>query len=148
MSAGLASVVSSIDKVSVKTDIPDFRPGDTVRVHARIVEGAKERVQVFQGVVIRRRRGSQPSATFTVRKVSYNVGVERTFLLHSPRIEKIEIVNRGVVRRAKLLYLRSIRGKATRIKTKLFADLLGDAEPAAQEESPAQPAPQSPESPA
>lgn len=95
----------------------DFKPGDTVRVHARIIEGNKERIQVFEGVVIKRHKRNQRSATFTVRKISYSVGVERTFLLHSPRIEKIEIVSRGIVRRARLFYLRDTVGKAGRIKT-------------------------------
>lgn len=91
--------------------------GDTVKIHAKIVEGNKERVQIFEGVVIKRHKGNQLSASFTVRKVSYNVGVERTFLLHSPRIEKIELVSRGEVRRARLYYLRPLRGKASRIKS-------------------------------
>jgi large subunit ribosomal protein L19 len=98
-------------------DIPDFRPGDTVRVHARIREGEKERIQVFEGVVIRRRKGGT-GATFTVRKVSYGIGVEKVFPLHSPLIDKVEVVTRGRVRRARLYYLRNLRGKAARIKEK------------------------------
>nr|CAD70601.1 50S ribosomal protein L19 [Bacillus megaterium] [Priestia megaterium DSM 319] len=96
-------------------DLPTFRPGDTVRVHVNIVEGTRERVQVFEGVVIKR-RGGGISETFTVRKISYGVGVERTFPLHTPKIAKIEVMRRGKVRRAKLYYLRELRGKAARIK--------------------------------
>ncbi len=97
------------------SDIPDFRPGDTLKVHVRVTEGNRSRIQVFQGVVIRR-QGSGARETFTVRKVSYGVGVERTFPVHSPSIEKIEPVTRGKVRRAKLYYLRDLRGRAARIK--------------------------------
>ena len=106
-----------LEKEQMRTDIPDFKPGDTVRVHARIKEGEKERIQVFQGVVIRKRKGNT-GATFTVRKVSYGIGVERIFPLHSPIIDKVEIVTRGRVRRARLYYLRKRRGKAARIKEK------------------------------
>ena len=102
-----------VDSASLKTDIPDFRPGDTVKVHVKVVEGNKTRVQVFQGVVIAR-SGSGVSETYTVRKVSYGVGVERTLPLHTPIVEKIEVVTRGDVRRAKLYYLRDLRGKASR----------------------------------
>lgn len=118
MSVSGAEIIANITKEAMKTNIPEFRTGDTVKVHARIVEGSKERVQIFEGLVIRRHRKMQPNATFTVRKVSYNIGVEKTFMLHSPRIEKIEIVNRGIVRRARLYYLRELRGKAARIRTK------------------------------
>ena len=104
-----------IEKEYLKESVDSFRIGDTVRVHLRILEGEKERVQVFQGVVIRRRGGSVV-ATFTVRKHSYGVGVERIFPLHSPRIEKIEVVRSGRVRRAKLYFLRKLRGKAARLK--------------------------------
>jgi large subunit ribosomal protein L19 len=110
----LASVVNS----QLRSDIPEFAPGDTVKVHARIVEGNKERVQIFEGVVIERQGTTGHGATFTVRKISYNVGVERKFLVNSPRIEKIEVVSRGQVRRAKLYYLRGMRGKASRIKSR------------------------------
>ena len=106
-----------IDARSLRDDVPDFAPGDTLKVHVRVVEGAKERVQVFQGAVIRR-QGSGLRETFTVRKVSYGVGVERTFPVHSPTIAKIEIVSRGDVRRAKLYYLRDRVGKAAKIKEK------------------------------
>jgi large subunit ribosomal protein L19 len=106
-----------IDTESVRDDIPDFAPGDTLKVHVRVVEGNKERVQVFQGVVIRR-QGSGVRETFTVRKVSYGVGVERTFPVHSPVVAKIEPVTRGAVRRAKLYYLRDRIGKAAKIKEK------------------------------
>ncbi len=99
----------------MRFDMPDFRPGDTVKVHIRIIEGNKERVQVYQGVVIRRKRGNM-NATFTVRKISHGVGVEKTFALHSPRLEKVEIVTRGRVRRSRLYYLRELRGKAARIR--------------------------------
>jgi large subunit ribosomal protein L19 len=109
--------MESIEKEQMRMDLPTFAVGDTVKVHFKIVEGEKERVQVFEGVVIRKRKGGV-GATFTVRKVSYGIGVERIFPLHSPRIGKIEIVNRGRVRRARLYYLRHLRGKAARIKTK------------------------------
>jgi len=109
--------METIEKEQMRMDLPDFAVGDTVKVHFKIVEGEKERIQVFEGVVIRKKKGGV-GATFTVRKVSYGIGVERIFPSHSPRIEKIEIVNRGRVRRAKLYYLRELRGKAARIKTK------------------------------
>ncbi|NQT57298.1 MAG: 50S ribosomal protein L19 [Desulfobacteraceae bacterium] len=111
------NVIETFEKEHMRTDIPHFGPGDMVKVHARIKEGEKERVQVFQGIVIRKRKGNT-GATFTVRKVSYGVGVERIFPLHSPLIDKIEIVTRGKVRRARLYYLRQLRGKASRIKEK------------------------------
>ena len=106
-----------VDADSLRSDVPDFAPGDTLKVHVRVVEGNKERVQVFQGVVIRR-QGSGIRESFTVRKVSYGVGVERTFPVHSPVIAKIEPVTRGAVRRAKLYYLRDRVGKAAKIKEK------------------------------
>jgi large subunit ribosomal protein L19 len=112
-----------IDAASLRADIPDFRPGDTVKVHVRVVEGNRERIQVFQGVVIRRQNGGVRE-TFTVRKVSFGVGVERTFPVHSPIIDRVEIVTRGDVRRAKLYYLRELRGKKAKIKEKR------DAQPA------------------
>ncbi|HDM09455.1 MAG: 50S ribosomal protein L19 [Deltaproteobacteria bacterium] len=108
-------VMDILEKEQMRTDIPSFREGDTVRVHARIREGEKERIQVFEGVVIRKRNG-KTGATFTVRKVSYGIGVERIFPLHSPLIDKIEVVTRGKVRRSRLYYLRGLRGKAARIK--------------------------------
>ena len=104
-----------IVSASYRTDIPAFRPGDTLKVHVRVKEGNRSRIQVFQGVVIRRSGGSVRE-TFTVRKISYGVGVERTFPVHSPSIDKIEVVTHGRVRRAKLYYLRELRGKAARIK--------------------------------
>ena len=104
-----------IDRDSLRTDIPDFRPGDSVKVHVRVVEGTRERVQIFQGVVIRR-QGSGVHETFTVRKISFGVGVERTFPVHAPTIAKIEVDSYGDVRRAKLYYLRDLRGKAAKIK--------------------------------
>ena len=109
------NLIDKIDLEQMRFDIPDFRPGDTVKVHIRIIEGNKERVQVFQGVVIRRKRGAM-NATFTVRKISHGVGVEKTFALHSPRIEKVELVTQGRVRRSRLYYLRERRGKAAHIR--------------------------------
>jgi large subunit ribosomal protein L19 len=109
------TAIADLERSQLRPDIPDFRPGDTLRVHVRVVEGTRSRVQVFQGVVIRR-QGGGARETFTVRKISYGVGVERTFPVHSPAIDKIEVVSRGRVRRAKLYYLRSLRGKAARIK--------------------------------
>ncbi len=108
-------VLDSLDAQSLRDDIPEFRAGDTVKVHVRVIEGTRSRVQVFQGVVIRI-SGGGIRETFTVRKVSFGVGVERTFPLHSPVIEKIEVVMRGAVRRAKLYYLRDRRGKAAKIR--------------------------------
>ncbi len=107
-------LIRVLEESQYKSTIPEFRPGDTVKVHVKVVEGTRERIQLFEGVVIRRRGGGL-SETFTVRRVSYGVGVERTFLLHTPRIEKIEVVKRGRVRRARLYYLRQLRGKAARI---------------------------------
>ena len=106
--------LDAVDSASLK-EVPDFRPGDTLKVHVRVIEGAKSRIQLFQGVVIRR-QGQGVRETFTVRKVSYGVGVERTFPVHTPVIEKIEVVTRGDARRAKLYYLRDLRGKAAKIK--------------------------------
>lgn len=109
------NIIREIEKEQLKSDIPAFRPGDTLRVHVKVIEGQRERIQVFEGVVIRR-RGTGISETFIVRKISNGVGVERTFPLHSPKIDKIELVRRGKVRRAKIYYLRQLRGKAARIK--------------------------------
>jgi len=109
--------LDDVDKASLRDDIPAFRAGDNVKVHVKVIEGTRSRVQVFQGVVIRR-HGGGIGETYTVRKVSFGVGVERTFPLHSPVIEKIEVVTRGDVRRAKLYYLRDLRGKAAKIKEK------------------------------
>ncbi|HDE9155941.1 50S ribosomal protein L19 [Staphylococcus aureus] len=108
-------LIEAVTKSQLRTDLPSFRPGDTLRVHVRIIEGTRERIQVFEGVVIKR-RGGGVSETFTVRKISSGVGVERTFPLHTPKIEKIEVKRRGKVRRAKLYYLRSLCGKAARIQ--------------------------------
>jgi large subunit ribosomal protein L19 len=113
------NVVEMLEMEQMRGDIPGFKPGDTVKVHARIKEGEKERIQVFQGVVIRKRKGNT-GATFTVRKVSYGIGVERIFPLHSPNIDKVEVVTRGSVRRSRLYYLRGLRGKAAKIKEKRF----------------------------
>ena len=108
-------MVSLIEETQMKKDIPDFAPGDRVKVHYKVVEGGRERIQVYEGTVIGRQRGGARE-TFTVRRVSYGVGVERTFPIHSPRIEKIEVVRRGRVRRAKLFYLRGLSGKSARIE--------------------------------
>ena len=109
--------LDSIDAASLRSDVPEFRPGDTVKVHVRVREGNRERIQVFQGVVIRR-QGGGVRETFTARKVSFGVGVERTFPVHSPIVDHIEVVTRGDVRRAKLYYLRELRGKKAKIKEK------------------------------
>ena len=109
--------LDSIDAASLRSDVPDFRPGDTVKVHVRVVEGNRERIQVFQGVVIRR-QGGGVRESFSVRQVSFGVGVERTFPVHSPIVDHIEVVTRGDVRRAKLYYLRELRGKKAKIKEK------------------------------
>jgi len=113
----LMQTLDSIDAASLRSDVPAFRPGDTVKVHVRVVEGNRERIQVFQGVVIRR-QGGGVRETFSVRKVSFGVGVERTFPVHSPIVDHIEVVTRGDVRRAKLYYLRDLRGKKAKIKEK------------------------------
>jgi large subunit ribosomal protein L19 len=113
----MREAIEMLELEQMRADLPEFRPGDTIKVHVRIREGDKERVQAFQGVVIRKRKGGI-GATFTVRKVSYGVGVERTFPLHSPAIEKVDILVRGKVRRARLYYLRKVSGKAARIKEK------------------------------
>ncbi len=110
-----AATIDALERKNLRTDLPDFRVGDTVAVHYQIVEGDKLRVQVFRGVVIKRHRAGVRS-TFTVRKVSFNIGVERIFMQHSPRLEKIEVLSRGIVRRARLLYLRQLSGKAARLK--------------------------------
>jgi large subunit ribosomal protein L19 len=109
------NTLDALDAESIRTDIPDFRAGDTLKVYARVVEGNRSRIQIFQGVVIRRQNGGLRE-TFTVRKVSFGVGVERTYPIHSPQLDKIEIVTRGDVRRAKLYYLRDLRGKKAKIK--------------------------------
>jgi len=109
--------LDSVDAASLRSDIPDFRPGDTVKVHVNVVEGSRSRIQVFQGVVIRRHGGGLQE-TFTVRKVSFGTGVERTFPVHTPIIDRIEVVTRGDVRRAKLYYLRELRGKKAKIREK------------------------------
>lgn len=111
----MQKLLEEITKDQLRSDHPDFRPGDTVAVHVKVVEGNRERIQLYEGVVIKRQNGGI-SETFTVRKISYGVGVERTFPLHSPRVAKIEVTRRGIVRRAKLYYLRKLRGKAARIK--------------------------------
>jgi large subunit ribosomal protein L19 len=113
--AAMHTAIAELEKAQVRSDVPDFRPGDTLKVHVRVKEGNRSRIQIFQGVVIRR-QGSSARETFTVRKISYGVGVERTFPVHTPAIDKIEVVTRGRVRRAKLYYLRELRGKAARIR--------------------------------
>ena len=107
--------IAEIESAQLRSELPDFRVGDTVRVHYKIVEGDKDRIQVFQGIVIKRHRSGARS-TFTVRKVSFNIGVERIFLSHSPRIDKIEMVSRGIVRQGRLFYLRDLKGKAARVR--------------------------------
>ena len=111
----MSNIITEITKDQLRTDIPAFRAGDTVSIDVKIVEGTRERIQVYEGVVIKR-RGGGISETFTVRKISYGVGVERTFPVHTPKIANLEVVRRGKVRRAKLYYLRNLRGKAARIK--------------------------------
>ena len=111
----MSTIIDRINQEQMRQDHPEFRPGDTVKVHIRIIEGGKERVQMFQGVVIKRKRGSM-DASYTVRKISHGVGVEKTFAVHNPRIEKIEVVTRGRVRRSRLFYLRNLTGKAARIR--------------------------------
>lgn len=108
-------IIKALEQEQIRQDIPAFRSGDTVRVHVKVIEGNRERIQVFEGVVINRKSGGVRE-TFTVRRISYGVGVERTFPVHSPRIDKIEVIRRGIVRRAKLYYLRNLTGKAARIK--------------------------------
>lgn len=115
------NVLDAVDAASLRKDIPSFRPGDELKVHVRVIEGAKSRIQVFQGVVIAR-SGSGIRESFTIRKISYGVGVERTFPVHTPVIERIEIIRHGSARRAKLYYLRNLRGKATKIKERRGAD--------------------------
>jgi large subunit ribosomal protein L19 len=109
------NLLQQISRENLRTDLPNFRPGDTLKVHVKVIEGSRERVQIFEGVVIKR-KGGGISETFTVRKISYGVGVERTFPFHTPKIERIEVARRGKVRRAKLYYLRELRGKKARIK--------------------------------
>ena len=111
----MMNVINELNQEQLKNDIPEFRVGDTVKVHYKVVEGEKERIQVYEGTVIKR-QGGQVQETFTVRRLSYGVGVERTFLLHSPRIAKLEVVRKGHVRRAKLFYLRGRQGKAAKVK--------------------------------
>ena len=110
----MSNLIESINQSQLRSDIPEFRAGDTVKVHAKVVEGSRERIQIFEGVVIAR-KGTGISETYTVRKISNGVGVERIFPLHTPRVEKIEVVRLGKVRRAKLYYLRALQGKAARI---------------------------------
>ncbi|QFF98513.1 50S ribosomal protein L19 [Psychrobacillus glaciei] len=111
----MQNIISEITKEQLRSDLPTFRPGDTVRVHVKIVEGTRERIQMYEGIVIQR-RGGGISETFTVRKISSGVGVERIFPVHTPKIALLEVIRRGKVRRAKLFYLRDLRGKAARIK--------------------------------
>jgi large subunit ribosomal protein L19 len=111
------NIIQALEQEQLRSDIPAFAPGDTVRVHVKVVEGTRERIQMFEGVVIGR-QGTGVRETFTVRRISYGIGVERTFPVHSPRLEKIDVVRRGIVRRAKLYYLRALTGKAARIKEK------------------------------
>jgi large subunit ribosomal protein L19 len=110
------NLMELVEREQLRTDLPDLRVGDTVRVHVKIVEGEKERIQPFEGVIIRKKRGGIRS-TFTVRKISYGIGVERIFPAHSPRIDRVDVISRGKVRRAKLFYLRGLKGKAARIRS-------------------------------
>ena len=111
------NIIQALEQEQLRSDIPAFAPGDTVRVHVKVVEGTRERIQMFEGVVIAR-QGTGVRETFTVRRISYGVGIERTFPVHSPRLDKIDVVRRGIVRRAKLYYLRNVTGKAARIREK------------------------------
>ena len=111
----MSEIIRSIERQQLRTDLPSFNVGDTVRVFVKVVEGSRERLQAFEGVVMAKRNGSSRE-TFTVRRVSYGIGVERTFPLHSPRVDRIEVIRRGKVRRAKLYYLRGLQGKAAKIK--------------------------------
>ncbi|MGL1930199.1 MAG: 50S ribosomal protein L19 [Desulfotalea sp.] len=115
----MSTILERINEEQMRQDHPDFRPGDTVKVHIRIIEGSKERVQIFQGVVLKRKKGDM-CASYTVRKISNGIGVEKTFALHNPRIEKIEVVSLGRVRRSRLYYLRDLKGKAARIRERGF----------------------------
>jgi large subunit ribosomal protein L19 len=120
------NIIDKIEKSMVRSDLPDFNPGDTVKVYTKVKEGEKERIQIFEGVVISKKRGNN-RATFIVRKISYGVGVERIFPLHSPSIEKIEVVQEGRVRRAKLYYLRSRVGKSAKIKKKITIPIIKES---------------------
>src|ERR671931_1058266 len=135
------NTLDALDAQSLRSDIPDFRPGDTLKVHVRVIEGSRSRVQIFQGVVIRRQGGGLRE-TFTVRKVSFGVGVERTFPVHSPTIARVEVLTHGQVRRAKLYYLRELRGKRARIRERREGpggvQALGAGEPEAESESSAE----------
>lgn len=111
----MSTIIDRINEEHMRQDLPAFRPGDSIKVHIRIIEGTKERVQIFQGIVIKRKKGDM-NASYTVRKMSHGIGVEKVFCLHNPRIEKIEVVTRGRVRRSRLYYLRNLRGKAARIR--------------------------------
>jgi large subunit ribosomal protein L19 len=130
--------LDALDDASKRSDIPEFRPGDTLKVHVKVIEGTRSRIQVFQGVAIRR-QGAGVRETFTVRKVSFGVGVERTFPVHAPVIDKIEVVTRGDVRRAKLYYLRDLRGKAAKIKEKRDSIPAGKGKGAARAHAAASP---------
>jgi len=130
------TAIAELEQAQIRSDIPDFRPGDTLRVHVRVTEGNRSRIQVFQGVVIRR-QGGGARETFTVRKISYGVGVERTFPLHSPRIERVQVVRRGAVRRSKLYYLRDLAGKAARLKERRVSAVPSSGEAPAEASAPA-----------
>lgn len=129
----MANLLASVESAQLKDNVPELRPGDSVRVHAKVVEGARERIQVFEGVIIRLRKGGIGS-DFTVRRLTHGVGVERTFLVHSPRVERIEVTRHGHVRRAQLYYLRGLTGKKARIKEKRFAAAIAEAAPAVDAE--------------
>lgn len=127
----MANIIEQIEKEYLRSDIPAFRPGDTVRVHVKVVEGTRERIQAYEGVCIKRNGGGL-NETFTVRRISYGVGVERTFPVHSPRLAQIEVVRRGIVRRAKLYYLRELTGKAARIRERKVVKVAKVAAPAGE----------------
>ena len=126
MSSSSETIKKKLGNTGLRANIPEFQAGDTLKVHAKIIEGQKERIQIFEGVVIRRHRNNERSGTFTVRKISFNVGIERTFPVHSPRVDKIEVIGAGNVRRAKLFYLRPLRGKASKIETELVSRSTSD----------------------
>ncbi len=133
----MSNVIDSLEQAALRSDVPVFGPGDSVRIHVKIREGDKERLQAFEGVVISRKHGGVRE-TFTVRKISYGVGVERTFPLHSPRVDRIEVIQHGAVRRAKLYYLRGLRGKAARIRPGRL--VIRDQQPAKAPAAPEAPA--------
>jgi len=130
----MTTKLETFNQAQMKKDLPDIRPGDSVKVHQKIKEGDKERIQIFEGLVLARKHGKEPGATIVVRKVISGIGVEKTFPINSPLIEKIEIIKRGKVRRAKLYYLRSAKGRKARLKKKDFSEAIAQEEPQEQPE--------------